>query len=172
MPVDAHRAEDLRGLDEYRLGRPGNFVSGRAPQADSSIVPRSLHLDAPVAGATVTIWNNATERTAETNGDGELRLENLPPGECAVAARRAAYTPLRESEQVNVPAWGRVQALPRLNAAAGPVAAQEQRRRVVRPQPLPSHQQCQGRVPVFDLPAGDYLLGHEIWHDKPSAREP
>lgn len=163
---------------------------GRVLQADPAIIPRSRHLDAPVAGATVTIRNSATERTAETNRDGEFRFENLPPGEYAVAARHAAYTPLRESQQVNVPVRGCVQVLPRLNAAAG--IADRALDRDGKPAPrvpvqllrrnnagewyaasrFQTTSSAKGEFKFFDLPAGDYLLGHEIWYGKPSIKTP
>lgn len=177
---------DVQFLETYRLKQATNFVFGRVLQSITSIGRSQREEEAPVEGAKVSLSSASGALTQPTTAAGDFRFENIPPGSYSLAARLEPYTPNPASISIQVPAVGCVEAFPLLEAGAklsgvlldefgepAPEKRIELLRRNrdgkwYRSYDFWKQTDGRGQFAFEGLPDGDYLLGYEIWSDKPS----
>jgi hypothetical protein len=179
--------DDLRFLEAYRRNQATNSVYGRVLQWVTEIGRPRREEDASVAGADVVLSNGVRTFTKWTTETGDFRFEGIPAGAYNLAAHLAPYISNPTALPIEVPAIGCVERFPRLEARAslsgvlttedGHLAAKERVELLRRNQKgswyftyqFWTQTDAQGRFKFEDLPDGDYLLGYEIWSDKPSS---
>jgi hypothetical protein len=179
-------AEDLLFLEAYRRNEAVSFVYGVVLQGPTSIERPPRDEDAPIPGARVVLRNSTQTLTQRTTQDGKFRFESLPPGTYELSADLAPYMSSPLTLETIVPSVGCVGRFPRLEARASisgvmktedglpaPKMMVELLRRNRRGVWLKSDEfrketDSDGRFKFDDLPDGDYLLGYEIWRDRPS----
>lgn len=181
--------EDIRILETYRLQQAGNAVYGRVLQWLGSTYPRREE-DAPVAGATVVLRNSTRFWTQRSAPDGGFRFENIPAGSYFLLARLDPYLSNPVSQTVEVPSVGCLERFPVLEAQAslsGVLVHESGRPAASKTVQLLRRNQSgnwfatsqfwtqtddRGSFAFQGLPDGDYLLGYEIWRDRPSQYSP
>lgn len=180
--------EDLRFLDLYRLHRASSFVFGRVLQ-NAPFDPYSRpNAGVPLQGARVVLKSSEKQLVSTSDAHGAFRFDALKPGPHILSASRPPFVPEPASIQLNVPATGCVEAFPILEAhaelsgtvrqadgaPAGEIAIELARKEQGGglAQVFRIYTDKRGRFNVEGVPAGDYLLGNEIWSGRPSNSTP
>ncbi len=179
-----HAVEDLQFLEAYRLGKATNSVHGRVLQWVTTIGRPRRAEDAPVVGALVELRSGDRVYTRRTPASGDFRFENIPAGRYTLSATLAPYV-LDRALELSVPGVGCLERFPLLKAhtrVSGTLLTETGAPAMdMRVELLRKHRDggwystyefwrstsARGEFSFEGVPDGDYLLGHEIWHDRP-----
>ena len=181
--------EDVRFLEAFAAGKSPTTIYGAALQLYSMFSPWRENPGVP--SAAVTITDGARKLNTTSAVDGTFRFEGIPPGHYLVTADREEYGPQARAISVDVSAGSCAEALPILpshstlsgivlNADGTPAARSrvETLRYGTTTGKWNSDStnwtttDASGHFEFKDVPTGEYLLGHEIWSDRPGHFEP
>lgn len=180
--------EDRRFLEAFRRHSAGSFVFGNVFQNR----PDNPYYDpdaVPLKGARVILEGDENRLTALSDSRGAFRFEGIKPGNYVISANRDPFIPEHPSWKIAVPAEGCATVFPVLQAQAAlsgtvkkltgtpAVNTTIELVRKAEHNTTPEHvfrtlTNSRGQFEFHHLPAGDYLLGNEIFTGQPSTSNP
>lgn len=182
--------DDLVFLEAYVRGRTRARVFGKTLQWVNSFRRAQAEEQSPLAGARITLQSVRETRVQVSAADGAYAFEDVPPGVYRLTAQRSSFVAAREPHTITVAPGGCVEQLLELhtrNELAGVVVDHRGNPRpgtsvqLLHRNPagtwfgtgkMVGYSDRGGRFRFENLPAGDYLLGCEIWGDQPDWSSP
>lgn len=179
---------DVRFLERYRDGKSITTISGHVVQAVELFGRPDPDSLGTVPKALVTLESNSFKQVLTAGSSGEFTFAPPKPGSYRLTVESEGFE--RTSRSLEVASGGCTETFPMLSSRtliSGRVTAADG-------QPL-SHTRIEllrrgdsgkwhstgdystqsgtdGSFEFTNLPTGDYLLGHEIWHERPSQYSP
>ncbi|HEV8145971.1 MAG TPA: carboxypeptidase regulatory-like domain-containing protein [Bryobacteraceae bacterium] len=184
----ANYPDDVRFLDQYSDGKSITKISGRVVQWLGRIGWPDPEEIASVPQAVVTLEAYGFKQELSSGLSGQFTFAPVKPGSYRLTAESKGYGTVTSSVQVDAGACTEAfPVLPGRATIAGTVRtsddkpAAKKRVELVRRSDsgkwYSTYQfwatsKTDGSFEFNELPTGDYLLGHEIWHDRPSQSSP
>jgi len=183
-PAETH-LDDVKFLGQFAAGNSQTAVSGRVVQGLMTIAWPDADNGAPVSGASVILRNGSAILSQTTDQGGSFRFEPVDPGKYTLLAHADNFGPSGPSP-IEVVRGGCVELFPRLvsstvlsgrvmqmdGAPAVKLSVEVLRKnsagRWYSSTQFWTQTGEEGQFKFTDLPTGDYLVGYEIWSDKPS----
>ncbi len=182
--------EDVAFLESYVRGEHQTMVYGKVGQGSFADSGDLFDETAPLGGAIVVLENAEHRFSVPSQFDGSYQFVGIPEGYYQLSAQLKPFTPVPFFEKVTVRDRGCKQVFITLKADCSiggilltpdgkPFADErvELLRRNLAGEWYRTYRMWKqtDKIGVFrfsNLPSGEYLLGHEIWGDRPSDDNP